>query len=87
MVRSNRFIEGDLSAYFDKIDHSILLDILRQDFHDNRLIRLTNGSLNAGYYFNGNSSNLIPEIRKVELSVPFSQIWCWTNWISMSKMY
>ncbi len=48
-VGSDRFIEGDLSAYFDKIDHSILLDILRQDFHDNRFIRLISGLLKAGY--------------------------------------
>ncbi len=43
------FIEGDLRACFDKIDHSILLDILREQFHDNRFIRLIERLLKAGY--------------------------------------
>ena len=43
------FIEGDISACFDKIDHSVLLDILRESFHDNRFIRLLSGLLETGY--------------------------------------
>ncbi len=43
------FIEGDLRACFDKIDHSILLNILREKFHDNRFIRLIERLLKAGY--------------------------------------
>jgi len=43
------FIEGDLCACFDKIDHSILLNILQESFHDNRFIRLLSGLLKAGY--------------------------------------
>ncbi len=43
------FIEGDVRACFDKIDHSILLDILREQFHDNRFIRLIERLLKAGY--------------------------------------
>jgi group II intron reverse transcriptase/maturase len=43
------FIEGDISACFDKIDHTVLLDILRESFHDNRFIRLLKGLLEAGY--------------------------------------
>jgi len=43
------FIEGDLCACFDKIDHPILLNILQEKFHDNRFIRLLSGLLKAGY--------------------------------------
>jgi group II intron reverse transcriptase/maturase len=43
------FIEGDLCACFDKIDHSIFLNILQESFHDNRFIRLLSGLLKAGY--------------------------------------
>ncbi len=43
------FIEGDLCACFDKIDHMVLLNILRENFQDNRFIRLIQGLLKAGY--------------------------------------
>ena len=43
------FIEGDIKGCFDNIDHSILLNILRERFHDNRFIRLLEGLLKVGY--------------------------------------
>ncbi len=43
------FIEGDLCQCFDKIDHTILLNILSESFHDNRFIRLISALLKAGY--------------------------------------
>src|SRR5437764_11854668 len=43
------FIEGDLCACFDSIDHSVLLSILTEHFHDNRFLRLLSGLLQAGY--------------------------------------
>lgn len=43
------FIEGDISACFDKIDHEILLNILRERIHDGRFINLIAGLLKAGY--------------------------------------
>ena len=46
------FIEGDICAYFDRIDHTILLRILQDKFQDNRFIRLLTGLLNAGYLEN-----------------------------------
>jgi group II intron reverse transcriptase/maturase len=42
-------IEGDVCACFDRIDHTVLLGILRENIHDNRLIRLVNNLLRAGY--------------------------------------
>ena len=36
-------------ASFDNIDHSILLDIIRRDIHDGRLLKLLDGLLTAGY--------------------------------------
>jgi len=43
------FIEGDISQCFDSLDHSVLLTILRESFHDQRLLRLIANLLKAGY--------------------------------------
>ena len=43
------FVEGDICACFDEIDHTILLNILRESIHDNRFIRLVGNLLQAGY--------------------------------------
>ena len=44
------FIEGDIAACFDEIDHRILESILRERINDERFIRLINKVLNAGYF-------------------------------------
>jgi len=44
------FIEGDISACFDEIDHRILESILRERIADERFIRLINKMLRAGYF-------------------------------------
>ena len=43
------FIEGDISACYDKLDHKVLLSILREHIHDERFINLTQKFLEAGY--------------------------------------
>ncbi|WP_242847208.1 reverse transcriptase domain-containing protein [Desulfosporosinus acididurans] len=43
------FVEGDISAYFDTIDHSILVRILRKRIKDERFIQLIWKFLKAGY--------------------------------------
>jgi len=43
------FIEGDICSCFEKIDHSILLEIISEKIQDNRFIRLLGGLLKAGY--------------------------------------
>jgi group II intron reverse transcriptase/maturase len=43
------FIEGDIKGCFDNIDHAVLLDIIRRDIHDGRLLKLIDGLLKAGY--------------------------------------
>lgn len=43
------FVEGDISKYFDTIDHHVLLQILGANIHDGRFIRLIGGMLKAGY--------------------------------------
>jgi len=43
------FIEGDISQCFDKLDHQVLLTILRENIHDERFIQLVKGLLEAGY--------------------------------------
>jgi len=43
------FIEGDIKGCFDNIDHHILMNILRENIHDNRFLRLIEGALKAGY--------------------------------------
>ena len=43
------FIEGDLSACFDRIAHAVLAAILQERFQANRFLRLMRGLLKAGY--------------------------------------
>ncbi len=43
------FIEGDVSACFDSIDHEGLLAILGEKIHDNRFLRLLGNLFKAGY--------------------------------------
>jgi len=43
------FIEGDISQCFDKLDHTIMLETLREKIHDGRFIRLVQELLEAGY--------------------------------------
>jgi group II intron reverse transcriptase/maturase len=42
------FIEGDIAACFDRLNHQVLLGILRESFHDEPFIRLISDLLKAG---------------------------------------
>jgi group II intron reverse transcriptase/maturase len=46
------FIEGDISKCFDKLDHQVLLMVLRENIHDEKFIRLISELLEAGYLEN-----------------------------------
>ena len=48
-VGTRWFIEGDIKGCFDNIDHKVLLAILAEKLHDNRLLRLLANMLRAGY--------------------------------------
>lgn len=48
-VGTKWFIEGDISKCFDQIDHSVLLDILGEKIHDQRMLKLIRKMLEAGY--------------------------------------
>ena len=43
------FVEGDITKYFDTIDHDVLLKILSKNINDNRFLRLIENLLKAGY--------------------------------------
>lgn len=43
------FIEGDISSYFDTIDHGVLITMLPKQIQDGRFIRLIKNMLEAGY--------------------------------------
>jgi len=43
------FIEGDIAQCFDKLNHELLLEILHEQIHDQRFIRLMRELLDAGY--------------------------------------
>lgn len=46
---SKWFIEGDISKCFDKLDHNVLLSIIKEKIHDGRMINLIEKMLKAGY--------------------------------------
>ena len=43
------FVEGDITGFFDNINHSVLINILKERITDERFIRLIRKFLNAGY--------------------------------------
>lgn len=43
------FIEGDISACFDRLNHELILATLQEKIHDGRIIRLVQQMLDAGY--------------------------------------
>jgi group II intron reverse transcriptase/maturase len=43
------FIEGDIKGCFDAIDHTVIMNILREKIQDNRFLRLIEALLQAGY--------------------------------------
>jgi retron-type reverse transcriptase len=43
------FIEGDIKACFDQLNHQVLLETLAAKIHDNRFLRLIKRLLQAGY--------------------------------------
>lgn len=43
------FIEGDIASCFDSISHDVLLSILAEKLHDQRVLRLLRQLLQAGY--------------------------------------
>src|SRR6266536_6144491 len=43
------FIEGDISDCFGSLSHEVLMDILSENIHDNRFLRLIQHMLQAGY--------------------------------------
>jgi retron-type reverse transcriptase len=73
------FIEGDIKACFDQLNHSVLLDILAEKIHDNRFLRLIKQLLQAGYLeewrYHATSSGS-PQ------GVWFHQYWPISTWIS-----
>jgi group II intron reverse transcriptase/maturase len=42
-------VEGDIAQCFDRLDHEVMLAILREKIHDNRFLRLIQHLLQAGY--------------------------------------
>ncbi|MGB8380131.1 MAG: reverse transcriptase domain-containing protein [Dermatophilaceae bacterium] len=42
-------IESDIAQCFDRLDHSVMLEILGDKIHDNRFLRLLRNMLQAGY--------------------------------------
>lgn len=43
------FIEGDISACFDSLDHQVMIEIIREKIQDGRMLHLLEELLKAGY--------------------------------------
>jgi group II intron reverse transcriptase/maturase len=48
-VGTTYFIEGDIAACFDSLDHIVMMNTLRETIHDGRFLRLIETLLQAGY--------------------------------------
>ncbi len=48
-VGTKWWVEGDIRACFDTLDHTVLISILREKIFDNRFLRLIERLLQAGY--------------------------------------
>jgi group II intron reverse transcriptase/maturase len=48
-VGTTYFVEGDIAACFDSLDHTVMMNILREKIHDSRFLRLIETHLAAGY--------------------------------------
>ena len=66
-------IEGDITAFFDNIDHSRLIDLLRRRIQDERFLNLIRKALNAGILDQGTFAPLLPVPRKGVSCHLFSQ--------------
>ncbi len=53
------FIEGDISACFDRLNHELILKTLQEKVHDGRIIRLVQKMLDAGYMENWKRKNTL----------------------------
>src|SRR6266851_3326549 len=48
-VGTTYFVEGDIAACFDSLDHTVMMSILRKKIQDGRFLRLIETLLAAGY--------------------------------------
>jgi len=48
-VGTTYFVEGDIQACFDSLDHTVMMNTLRKKIHDGRFLRLIETLLQAGY--------------------------------------
>lgn len=79
------FIEGDISACFDSLDHQVLLATLGEKIHDNRFLRLIAGLLGAGYLEGWRYNSTLVGYHKAVLSGQSLPTSIWIAWISSSK--
>jgi len=47
-VGTTYFVEGDIASCFDSLDHTVMMNTLREKIHDNRFLRLIETLLAAG---------------------------------------
>ena len=48
-VGTTYFVEGDIATCFDSLDHTVMMNTLRENIHDGRFLRLIETLLAAGY--------------------------------------
>jgi len=75
------FVEGDLADCFGSFDHSVMLQILGEDIHDNRFLRLVRNMCQAGYLEDwawGATLSGVPQGASPLPSFPTSTCTSWT---------
>ena len=74
-------VDVDLSKFFDRVNHDILIDRLSKRVNDTGIIRLVRAYLNAGIMDGGVVIERVKGRRKAARSRRCWPTCCWTKWI------
>jgi len=79
------YIEGDIAACFERLDHDLLVGILREKIHDNRFLTLIARMLQAGYLEDWSWHSTLSGTPQGNSASPVLSNATWIVWIVLLK--